>query len=219
MPPKEDLQFYIEQLEQIEKNLGLGALIFLILITIAFYLLWKFINKSIEKKVEETSEKTLKTYQSNIDKEFFKFQSMHQNQVDAIYKIYQDFCEMNMSIDFLINGENFSSSENPRDIINHIINLRHNFKKTFLKNKLLFAKDLCFKIESLIPKIDEFISTFSSGLFPEMSPEEKQMNADLNNGAILAGIWNSNAFGPLLINMSEISIEIEDEFRKIVGTN
>lgn len=219
MPPKEDLQFYIEQLEQIEKNLGLGALIFLILITIAFYLLWKFINKSIEKKVEETSEKTLKTYQSNIDKEFFKFQSMHQNQVDAIYKIYQDFCEMNMSIDFLINGENFSSSENPRDIINHIINLRHNFKKTFLKNKLLFAKDLCFKIKSLIPKIDEFISTFSSGLFPEMSPEEKQMNADLNNGAILAGIWNSNAFGPLLINMSEISIEIEDEFRKIVGTN
>ncbi|KEY20349.1 hypothetical protein [Kaistella antarctica] len=219
MPPKEDIEYYSEFLIKLVKDQGIFLAILFVLFLIALYFLWKYLLKTIERSVEESSDKTLKIYQSSIDKDFFKFQSLHENQIDAIHKVYQDFNELNMHINFLLNGENFSDQADPNELISHIILLRHNFKKTFFKNKLLFNKDLCIKIERLIPKVDEFISTFQSGLFPEMTSEQRNENAGLNDGFIISGIWSGGTFETLLNELLEINTEIEDEFRKIVGTD
>lgn len=218
MPTKDDIEYYVQQLQEIKKNLGIIAAIFLVLLIILFFVLSRYLNNVIEKHVSVASEKTLKTFEANLDRENFRFQTMHQKQIDAIHNVYTEFNNLNITINFLIKGENFSAPGNPRDLLTQIITLRHSFKNTFLHNKLIFSEELCIKIESLIPKLDEFIEKFSNGLLPRMSEEEQRVNAEMNDGFILSGIWPANTLGELLNSMSEITTDIENEFRKIVGT-
>jgi len=217
MSTKEDFEFYVQQLENIQQNLGYGVMLFFLLLIVILFFTSIYLKRVIERSAEEASEKTLKKYQAELDRENFKYQTMYQNQINAIHKVFKEFNQLNIAINFLLNGENFSSPPSSRELINHIIELRHSFKKEFLGNKLLFSKDLKTKIESLVPEVDRFIETFSSGLFPEMSPEHQEMNAELNGGYVIEGIWGVGTFEPLIKKMDLISSDIEDEFRKIVG--
>lgn len=219
MLPKDDFKFYFEQLENIQHNLGYGAMIFIILLSLILFFAIRYVTKNVEKAAESASEKILKKYQADLDKDNFKFQTMHQNQIDAIHKVYKEFNNLNLSINYLLHGENFLSPPNSRDLINHIIDLRHSFKKEFLSNKLLFSKELGVKIESLVLEVDNFIETFSNGLFPEMSEEHNAMNAELNGGFVVEGLWRAETFDPLLESMANITSNIEDEFRTLVGTH
>jgi hypothetical protein len=100
-----------------------------------------------------------------------------------------------------------------------LIKFRHEFKDIYHQNRLLFSEHLCKKIDSLIPTVDQFIETYSGGLFPEPSEEEKALNAEHIGGLYFAGVWKVNAFENIIAQLEQISKEIETEFRKIYGTN
>ena len=83
-------------------------------------------------------------------------------------------------------------------------------------HKIVLTKDICSKIDSLIPSIDEFIDKYNSGLWPvnQRTEDEKQEEGDL----YIAGVWRKDAFDDILGKLEAVRNEIEDEFRKVYGT-
>lgn len=209
----------IEKLDNIQKTYGTGGVILIIILVIILLLSWKYLTKSSELIAEEASEKSLKKFQTQLDKDLIKFQTKHHKQVDAIHETFQKFQKMTSTINFLLNGENFSQPPNAREEIFNLINNRQDFKAVYNQNRLIFPAKLCSKIDEIIPSVDEFITTFSNGLFPEQTEEEKEYNAEQNGGLFIAGLWSSNTFEKVLEQLKLTSSEIELEFRKIYGTN
>jgi hypothetical protein len=209
----------IEKLNNIQNTYGIGGVILIITLVVILLLSWKYLTKSSELIAEEASEKSLKKFQTQLDKDLIKFQTKHQKQVDAIHETFQKFQKMTSTINFLLNGENFSRPPDAREEIFNLINNRQDFKAIYNQNRLIFPVKLCSKIDELIPSIDEFINTFSNGLFPEQSEQEKEYNSEQNGGLFIAGLWSSNAFETVLEQLKQTSNEIEIEFRKIYGTN
>lgn len=126
---------------------------------------------------------------------------------------------MTSIIKYIMKGEKYTQPMKPEEEVSYMIKFRHDFKDIYNQNRLLFPKQLCDKIDTLIPTIDDFIDTYSDGLFPEPSEEEKEYNAEQNGGMYIAGIWGIDAFEPTITQLEQISCEIETEFRKIYGTN
>jgi hypothetical protein len=213
-----DIDIIVEKLNQVERTFGFWGVLLFIIVIIALVLTWKYFSKNIESVAEESSEKALKKFQSQLDKDLIKFQTKHQKQVDAIHETFQKFQRLTGIINFIMKGDNFTQQLKPHDDVQYLIQFRHEFKKVYNQNRLLFPEQLCAKIDSLIPNVDNFIETYNKGLFPEPSEEEKELNAEENNGLYLAGIWSQNAFDGLE-ELEQISKDIETEFRKIYGTH
>lgn len=214
-----DIQFVIDKLENIEKVFGIGGVISIIIAILIVIFTFKFLQKKTEKFVEDTSEKTLREFQTKLDKELVRFQTKHQKQVDAVHEIYQKFQTMTSTVNYVLNGENFTQRLTANEEIQHLIGFRHDFKHVFNQNRLLFSPEVCTKIDAIFPSVDTFIHTFSAGLFPEQSPEHQQMNAEENGGLIITGIWRAETFDSILEELNSIAKDIENEFRKIYGTD
>jgi len=213
-----EIQFVIEKLENIEKVFGIGGVITIIIAILIVIFAFNFLQKKTEKFVEDNSEKSLREFQTKLDKELVKFQTKHQKQVDAVHEIYQKFQNMTSTVNYILNGENFTQRLTAREEIEHLIGFRHDFKHIFNQNRLLFTEEVCIKIDAIFPSVDTFINTFSSGLFPEQSDEHNQMNAEENGGFIISGIWKAQTFDGITEELNSIAKDIEIEFRKVYGT-
>jgi hypothetical protein len=213
-----DIQFVMDKLENIEKVFGIGGVISVIIAILIVIFTFKFLQKKTEKFVENISEKSLREFQSKLDKELVKFQTKHQKQVDAVHEIYQKFQTMTSTVNYILHGENFTQRLSAEEEIQHLIGFRHDFKHLFNQNRLLFPPEVCTKIDAIFPSVDTFIDTFSAGLFPKQPPEHQQMNAEENGGLIITGIWKAETFDSILEELNSISNDIENEFRKIYGT-
>ncbi|GHE29114.1 hypothetical protein [Sphingobacterium griseoflavum] len=207
----------VERLAKIEQMFGIGGATVVIILAAFLVVIWKLFVKKIELIAERASEQTLMKFQASLDKELVKFQTKHQKQVDAIHDTFQKFQRMTSTIDNMMNGEKFTQHVSADEEVNYLVKCRHEFKKTYYQNRLLFPSQVCEKIDTLIPTVDIFIETFIDGLFPERSEENIQLNAEANNGLYIAGIWSMGAFTDILAQLKQISEEIEAEFRKIYG--
>ena len=98
-----------------------------------------------------------------------------------------------------------------------LINARHDFKRVYNENRLVFSKGLCEKIDKLIPTVDKYIEVYEGGLW-DLTEEEIDRNAEGNNGVYIAGLWSNDAFDEILSDLKSIGQEIENEFRTIYGT-
>ena len=62
----------------------LKDIIFIIIVVLFPSLMWRLLVKRTELIAEKAVEKSLKKFQSELDKELVKFQTRHQNQIDAV---------------------------------------------------------------------------------------------------------------------------------------
>jgi hypothetical protein len=226
----EDADKIYTKLKSIENAFGIIGVCFAIAIIIIGLGLYIYFPKLLEKLADEASEKSLKKYQLNIDKELARFSvqetTKHQKQVDAIQEIYSHFQNMKLLIDFMLKGDKYTEPLNGHDEVAMLIQRRNKFKNSFNKSRILFKKELAHKMDKLIESVEEFIDIYRNGLMPLKSQEqlewEQQQAEDLgvdssDNHLYRGGIWRQNAFDNIMDEFQQISEEIEQEFRTIYG--
>lgn len=199
------------------KTYGIIGGIVLILAVLAVILSFRYLTRQTERFVEESSEKTLKSFQSLIDKEQFKFQTRHQKQVDAIHEVFQKLQTMTSAINYTMKGEKFTQNMKLQESLSYVIKFRHDFKAAYMQNRLLFPVQLCNRIDALIPTVDNLIETIKSGILPEY--DEEDLSEEEKGGVHIVGVWKEDAFDKTLTDLEQISKDIELEFRKIYGTH
>jgi hypothetical protein len=213
-----EIEEFLKQLEYIWMTFGIIGGVMVIVVIFSTFLLTLFLQKKIEKVAEEASEKSLKKFQNNLDKDAFKFQAKHQRQINTIQEVYQKLQDVISIIRFVRDGEKFYDQMHPQDEINALIKRRHSFKKFFFKNKLVFTSSLKIKIEEIIPVIDEFIDDYIEGVFPEFKREgeSEAIYSEMNGERVqIAGIWASDKLD--IMKLENISNDIENEFRILLG--
>ena len=206
----DDINSVIKKIEQLQNTFGLwGAIIIISLVVILIFSVW-YLKKTLP-------EVALKEFQSALDQDLFKFKSKHEKQINAVHSIYQKFQKMTTTVDYTKKGKKFPQPLKPKEEIEILIKLRHEFKRAYQKNRLLFSKELCKKIDNAIDTIDKFIETYQKRLL-DLSEDDIKRTAELNQGVYIAGMWGLNEFDGILEDLKQIRIKIEDEFRKIYGT-
>jgi hypothetical protein len=213
----DEIEKLIEKLETLHKIFGIGGAIFVLFIVIAFIILWKFLIIRTEKIAEAITEKNLQKFQAVLDKELVKFSTKHQKQIDAVQDFYQSFQELQYFINYINKGEKFTAQMNPDEEVKYLTTYRLEFIRSYNRNKILLPENLNIKIESLLPEIDTFITDYIGGLIPVRSQDS--MSDDESDEFQIAGIWPMGKLEPTLEKMSEINKGIEQEFRKIYGTD
>lgn len=213
----ENIQIVVDRLESVEHYYGIGGVILIVLLIIIGILIWRFALKLTEKTAEEISDKSVKQFQSLLDKELVKFSTRHQKQIDAVQDCFQQFQQLQSFVNYIIKGERFTAPISPEEELNYLAKYRLEFKRSYARNRILFPERLNQKIETLFPELDKFIEDYMSGLLPTTPitniPEEFRSESQL------AGIWPLGKLEPTLMKMEEISKGIEAEFRKLYGTD
>lgn len=195
---------------------GYGAGMCLIILLIIMILAWTFLVKRMERMAEDVSEKTLKKYQANIDKDLYKFQTTHQKQIDAIHEVYQRLQALSGLLHFVMNGEPFTSPMAASNQLEQLILCRHEFKREYQLHRLVFGKDIRQSMDEFLVAIDQFITGFKSGLMPVSS--DALEGEDLESGLYIAGIWKQGELESLVEKVDGITVSIEEEFQLIYGT-
>lgn len=214
----EDLEKIEKILSEVQKNLGIGAVIVIIVFGVIGYVLFVRLKRNTEIAVEEASEKALKKFQFNLDNDLHKSQTKHQKQIDAVQETFQKFQEMTSSINQLLYPDPFVQPVDSKTQLSIIVNHRNEFKKIYESTRLLFPINLCNQIDEVIPTVDNFVQVFHGGMF-ELTEEDIDRNAEENGGMYISGIWGAGAFNEVLDNLKNISEKLESEFRKIYGTD
>lgn len=192
----------------------------IIFIALLSALVWRFLVKRTESIAEKAAEKSLKKFQSQLEKELVRFQTKHQKQIDIIHQTFQIFQRLKSVVNYVIYGEKFTQQMSPEVELVHLIKYRHEFNEIYQQNHLLFPKHLCGKIDALIPVIDKFIETHEKGIRPfHAETEQNMVENKVNDSYKIVGFWSHEAFKETLSQFDQISKEIEIEFRKIYGTN
>lgn len=133
------------------KNLyGLSSAIIMLMFLLAIYFVWKYLSKAIEKSAKVGSEKTIKKFQAQLDKELaehsVKFSTRHQKQIDAIHEIYSRFENLFKIMNFMMHGDKYYLSLDPHKEVNSIIAHRTDFIKIYGLHKIVLPKVLCHKL-------------------------------------------------------------------------
>lgn len=213
----EELEKIVKQLEQIQMYYGIAGVLTFILLVIFFIGLWKFFVKRTEKLAEEITDRNLKVFQSNLDKELHRFSTKHQKQIDAVHECYQRFQELQFFITFLVEGDKFTAPIESNEEVKLLTSYRLNFKLSYHKNKILLPISLNTKVDTLLPEIDKFIDEYINGLMPIAS--EEHIPEEERNEYQIVGLWAVGTIDCALEKMKEVSREIEAEFRRIYGTD
>lgn len=202
-----------DEIGRLHRNVGIGGAVLLVVIILS----WIFLRSSVQSIAEEASQRSLRRFQSMLDKEVFSYQTAHQKQIDAIHATFQKFQAMIAVLGHLHRSEPFTPPMKPGDELARLVNARHEFKQVYSENKILFAYDLCERIESLIASVDKFIKEYDSGLF-DLSDEGIEMNAALNRGVYIAGLWSTDSIPEMRKEIAEIAENIERQFREVYQT-
>ncbi|WP_133256815.1 hypothetical protein [Hymenobacter edaphi] len=226
----DELEKVYGKLESIEKTFGVIGVLIVLLLIITGWVVYMYLQKSVEKLAEEVSEKSLKKYQIALDKELAEFSvkasTRHQKQVDAMQEVFSRFQDLKMLINFMIKGDKYYSGADGHEELASLLERRTAFKVNYSKYRILFSVELCDKIDSLISSVDKFMDVYGSGLMPKKTEEqlewERQQQEEFgypeeNTGLFIAGIWKQDAFNEIISDFERIGAEIEDEFRKIHG--
>lgn len=213
----EEVEKIVDKLDQIQNTLGIWGVVAAIALGVFFLALWTYFKKSVEKSAEVSADKSLQKFQSLLDKELVKYSTKHQKQIDAVHECYLRLQRLTSIINYTQKGEKFTKQGKPKDELSMLINARHDFKKVYGENKLVFIKELCEKIDKLIPTVDKYIEVYEGGLL-DLTEEEIDQNSEDNNGVYIAGFWSNDAFEEILSDLKSIGKEIEKEFRTIYGT-
>ena len=212
-----DTKEIITAIDNLSKEYGYFWSAFYILMTIFSVLIWMYLSKKSKIIAEEASEKSLKKFQAALDQDLYRFQTQHQKQIDALHDIYQKFQALSSILNYIMNGEKFTQPISASNQLLILIDNRHDFKKIYQQNNLLFRKDLCRRIDSLIIVVDEFIEAFENGLISSSFQEFD--NTNINEPQLLiVGIWRHGELQLIIEKVTSISSEIEVEFRKVYGT-
>lgn len=216
------LEGLTKEIQNANTNYGILITILVAIVIVGLFFSWIYFRRKVETIAEISSEKSIRKFQQSIDKDLHRFKSTHQKQIDVIHDIYVRLTKLTRMINYLLKGEKFTSSGNPHEEVEHLFKLRHDFHSNYFPNKIIFPKSLCEKIENILPEIDKFIETYKDGLFPpDASPVNYQIEHEeaVEEGTLyLAGVWSDDTLQKIEIQLNEISVEIETEFRKIYGT-
>lgn len=220
----DEIEKVVKQVESIKNTFGIGAALICLILLLAIFFLWRYLTKSIEKSAEVTSEKTIIKFQAQLDKELaehsVKFSARHQKQIDAVHEIYIRLQNLFKIMEYMLHGDKYYPSLDPHKEVESLIAHRTDFIKIYGLHKVVITKNICLKIDDLIPSVEEFIDTYKSGLFPKGSQMEvdEHDNQSEEGQLYIAGIWRQNAFDDTLKKLETVKNEIEEEFRKIYGT-
>lgn len=177
----EDIEKLLKKVESIQNTLGLGAAIACLIILIAIFFLWHSLKRKIEKSAEITSEKLIKQFQLELDKDLQEYSTRlsykYQNQTKAIDEVYSQFAVLTSYLDFLNKGGKYEEQTNPFEDCEKLIKYRREFIKIFERRKIYMPELLNKKINDLMPVLEDFIDTYKSGLFSTDSAIELH-NAD-----------------------------------------
>lgn len=218
------------KLQGIESSFGIFGVVLALILGGFIWAIFNYFSKLVEKLAEESSEKSLKKYQANLDKGLAEFSAKattrQQKQVDAIQEVYSRFQSLKMLIDFMVKGDKYHEGSDGHDEADMLIERRNSFKTRFNHSRILFTKELGEKVDALILSVEDFIDVYRNGLMPRRSAEqieyekEQRGEEDSLTGEpylYMAGIWRQDAFDDILNTFEQISSEIEAEFRKIHG--
>jgi hypothetical protein len=211
-----ELKNLLEQVESLKQTFGLLTAIIVTVGTLLFGIAWKFFLKKVEKVAEIASEKSLRKFQAEIDRDQTLFNTQHEKQVDALEQIYKHFESLSSAIKFTMHGEKFTQDETPEDLVKMLIKFRHAFKNSFFENRLRLNSDLCQRIETLLPIVDEYIENFEGGIMPGGPPEIPE--GEEPQEMYIAAIWPAELLDGIVDRINEIAIEIESDFRSAYGT-
>ncbi len=214
----EDIETLINKIESIQKTLGIGAAATCLILLVAIYFLWHYLKQKIEKSAEASSEKLIKQFQSQLDKELQEFSirlsHKYQNQTKAIEEVYTQFALITTYLDFLNEGDKFEEQINPFEDCKILIHHRREFIQIFKRRKIYLPDSLNAKINNLFPVLDNFIDTYRYGLFSPASAIELS-NIDSNENLIITGIWNQKKFDQAILEFSNVKKELEQLFRHV----
>ncbi len=205
------------RLDQIEKSFGLWGVIFAIGLGVFFIALWTYFKTSIQKTAEKSADESLKKIQSHLDKELVKFSTTHQKQVDAVHECYLRLQRLTSTINESRTADKFKEGDDSSAKIELVIKYRHDFKQVYGENRILFPRQVCDKLDQLLPVVDGFIEFYQAGLcnfdVSLLNPDSKE-----ESGIIITGLWESDKYDEMVDGLRDVGHDIEEEFRKIYGT-
>lgn len=211
----DDLEKILKNVESIRTALGAGLAIACLIILIAIFFLWNYLKRKIEKSAEISSEKIIKQFQSELDKEFHEFSvrlsHKYQNQTKAVEEIYSHFAALTSHLDFLNKGDKYEEA-NPFEGFEMLIKYRRGFINIFEQRKIYIPESINQKIVELMPVLESFIDTYKSGLLPTDSSLEI-FNSDSTETLLLSGMWNQNKFKKAISDFKSIQNGLEQLFR------
>lgn len=214
----DDATQILEMLETVQRNFGLLGLILGAIIIVAAFWMYSYFKSYVNRTAELSADRTLEKFKSELDKEVFKSNKLHEKQVNAIHEVYQRLQKLIRVINHNETPEKFVQQMSNKEEVELLIKCRHEFKKAYFENKLLFTEAVQGKIDRLLPLVDEYIETYAAGLFPEEDVSQQEEGEHDNGGLIMAGVWSLGAFDKILPPLREVSAEIERDFRSIYGT-
>lgn len=210
----------MQTLLSVEKSFGILGVILGCVIVVATFFYFFYFKSYVNKIAELSSEKTLSKFQSELSKDVFRSNKMYEKQVNAIHEVFQRLQKLIRMIDHTQTPEKFTPQISAHAESDQLIKCRHEFKKSYWDNKLLFSHALQEKIDKLLPLVDDYIETYIGGLLPEEHRQQGEDEGEQDNGGLyFVGIWSSTAFDSILPPLKEVSKGIEKDFRSIYGTN
>lgn len=217
----EDIEKLLKKIESIQSTLGIGTAIICLILLVAIFFLWHYLKRKIEKSAEVSSEKIIKQFQSQLDKELQEFSIQlsykYQNQTKAIDEVYSQFAMLTSYLDFLNKGDKYEEQTNPYEDSKILISHRREFIQIFERRKIYLPESINRKIYDLLPVLDNFIDTYKSGLFSSDSAIELSYT-DNDEKFIVAGMWNQKKFDQTVVKFASVQKELEHLFRSISDT-
>lgn len=202
----EDLEKVLQELQEVQRTFGIGAVILIIVFAVAIYFYAQYLIKRVKAIAQEESERNLEI-----------FKTKHSQQVNAIHDCYMCFSDLNRFLHFMTNGDKYKAPMPIEKELEIVINLREKFINTFSQNRIVFTPSTCEKVDKLIPAIDECIEFYKDGLLPISGDEEMQIKSS-DTELQIAGVWNQKEFEKVEIKLNLVQESIEDDFRSIYGT-
>lgn len=207
----DDAQKIFDKLNELQAIYGLTVVVLIVLISVGVILFWKYINKKIELKAEETFEKR-KTEHS------VRFSNSYEKQITAIHNCYSIIQKIRLLMQSRGGKDKFNDKPS-KVIFKELVHNRSLFLETYYENKIVFSRSLCLKIDSFLPKLDDYLTELESGFSNITYTKEQLEHNRKTNTPIISGIWIPQEMDKVRIPLDEIIDEIEAEFRIIHGTN
>lgn len=206
------------EIYQLKTMFGWGVAMIIVVLIILGTLISLYIKQRIESSAKLVSEKAAAKFKSLLDQDAFHFQWTHGKRLEKLHECYGKYQNLQEAIHYLSGREKFYSPSDPNEEFKHLVRCRHEFRKSFNRNKVLFSIALAQKVSSLLEVVDEFISTYEAGLL-NWTEEEIEMTAELNNGMYLSGVWGADELTNVLETMEKVSSEMELEFNQTFNSN
>lgn len=180
---------------------------------------------TVSKRLGQTFlEGALKKYQHLLDRQNIEhqviFTTKYDKQVNAIHDCYSTYIRLYRQIDKIHSGDKYALNKTDTFTeLETLLKTRQKFLDSYEPNRIIFPIDLCAKIDSVIPKTNEFIDTYKIGLSANTREEFQEMIENMDGPFFITGMWEAGSFDKVLEDLQIIKTDIEKEFRKLLKTD